>query len=545
MRARDGRDARRVCRRPRPLLQRRPDPLQDRRGRAGPRRRRRLLAYLAALLLVPSEDSAGGPRPGAQPRARDRRRGGPAAHRLALSSRRRVLLAALLIPLAFLVAAGVLVWWLVSGEGPSGDAGRHREAGGARHRRPHPLLDDRASAAPGRPRRAARRSSRRSVIAAGPRGARGRVRRPVRWLILPAVALALSAGTVSAAGIDLDGGVGERDYRPASRRPTSATATSSASGELVVDLRDTDLPAGDTPLEVDLGVGQARVIVPDDVCVATDGRGRRGRGEVFDRDNGGVDVDLRTSRRAPSGTTAWSSTATSASGDLEVDDDAIDRPSSTATTDFDDDGPTSTRTPTTAWTGEREWLGPTSPRWSPGWRVLALGVRAAARRRRRARPPLRGPRPDRLRGDRGRSCWRPDSTRSEPLGHAAMTEPRARRAGACCAATRAGGWLGGVCARDRAPARHRRRARAARLRGRRRRGRARRRSSTRSRWLLIPAGDAPAGRGAGCPRAAARSRWRSAPGCCCSARCSRSARSASGSRTRSSGRSCWWRAAAR
>ena len=31
--------------------------------------------------------------------------------------------AGLLIPLAFLVAAGVLVWWLVSGEGPSGDAG--------------------------------------------------------------------------------------------------------------------------------------------------------------------------------------------------------------------------------------------------------------------------------------------------------------------------------------------------------------------------------------------------------------------------------------
>ena len=38
----------------------------------------------------------------------------------------------------------------------------------------------------------------------------------VRWLILPALSLALAAGFVSAAGIDLDGGVGEREYRPTS-----------------------------------------------------------------------------------------------------------------------------------------------------------------------------------------------------------------------------------------------------------------------------------------------------------------------------------------
>ena len=32
-------------------------------------------------------------------------------------------MARILIPLAFLVAIGVVVWWLVAGEGPSGDAG--------------------------------------------------------------------------------------------------------------------------------------------------------------------------------------------------------------------------------------------------------------------------------------------------------------------------------------------------------------------------------------------------------------------------------------
>ena len=67
------------------------------------------------------------------------------------------------------------------------------------------------------------------VILAGVAILAGAFVRPVRWLVLPALALALSAGTVSAAGIDLDGGVGERDYRPTVGGSTCATSTSSAS----------------------------------------------------------------------------------------------------------------------------------------------------------------------------------------------------------------------------------------------------------------------------------------------------------------------------
>ena len=36
-------------------------------------------------------------------------------------------------------------------------------------------------------------------------------------------------------------------------------------GELVIDLRDTQLPSGDVPVEVDLGIGSARVLVAEDV----------------------------------------------------------------------------------------------------------------------------------------------------------------------------------------------------------------------------------------------------------------------------------------
>ena len=63
-------------------------------------------------------------------------------------------------------------------------------------------------------------------------------------------------------------------------------------GELVVDLRQTDLPAGDVPVKIDLGIGEARLIVPDDVCVATDAQVGIGEARTFERHNDGVDVDV-------------------------------------------------------------------------------------------------------------------------------------------------------------------------------------------------------------------------------------------------------------
>ena len=115
--------------------------------------------------------------------------------------------------------------------------------------------------------------------------------RPVRWLVLPAVALALSAGAVSAAGIDLDGGVGERDYRPTSVARPSLTSTSSGWVSWSWTCGRPTCPAGDVPVQVDLGVGEARVIVPEDVCVATDAQVGVGEARTFGRHNKGVDVD--------------------------------------------------------------------------------------------------------------------------------------------------------------------------------------------------------------------------------------------------------------
>jgi phage shock protein PspC (stress-responsive transcriptional regulator) len=251
-----------------------------------------LLAYLAALLLIPSDDS---PAAAGTPGGRNRWLVIAGVVVLLCVSwpfllGGGLLLAGILLPLALLVAAGVLVWWFVSGEGPGDDAGdiAKRAALGIGILILCGLIAIAgawAAAAGGETIVAI------TVIAAGVAILVGAFVRPVRWLVLPAVTLAISAGAVSAAGIDLDGGVGERDYRPSSAADLRDTYQLGM-GQLVVDLRQTDLPSGDVPLGIDVGIGDARLIVPDDVCVATDAQVGIGEVRTFDRHNEGIDVDV-------------------------------------------------------------------------------------------------------------------------------------------------------------------------------------------------------------------------------------------------------------
>jgi phage shock protein PspC (stress-responsive transcriptional regulator) len=122
-----------------------------------------------------------------------------------------------------------------------------------------------------------------------------------RWLVLPALAIALPLAFVSAADIDLKGGFGERTERPATVAELHDSYRIGA-GELVVDLRDVTLPAGDRRMKLGVGAGHVLVLVPSDVCVATKASLGMGGVQVFDRDGGGIDVDWNDSRRATSGT---------------------------------------------------------------------------------------------------------------------------------------------------------------------------------------------------------------------------------------------------
>jgi phage shock protein PspC (stress-responsive transcriptional regulator) len=122
-----------------------------------------------------------------------------------------------------------------------------------------------------------------------------------RWLILPALALALPAGVVSAADLDVRGGIGERQYHPLGAAQVRDTYRLGV-GQLIVDLRDAKLPAGDRRVHIDLGVGQAVLVVPRDACVATAARIGAGQVSVFDRSSEGVDVNWQDERTAPART---------------------------------------------------------------------------------------------------------------------------------------------------------------------------------------------------------------------------------------------------
>jgi phage shock protein PspC (stress-responsive transcriptional regulator) len=111
-----------------------------------------------------------------------------------------------------------------------------------------------------------------------------------RWIILPVIVLVVPLAIVSAAGIDLHGGVGQRDYRPtsvASLRPEYRVGV----GQMNLDLRNLTLPAGQTDVKLVVGVGEAVVRVPENACISTDAQIGVGQADLPDgTGHGGLDV---------------------------------------------------------------------------------------------------------------------------------------------------------------------------------------------------------------------------------------------------------------
>ena len=261
-----------------------------------------ILAYLAAVLLIPNEGEGG--RPPQTPN-----RGLVIAGVVLLVVAFCVVLPFRggwgpgwgLVPLGFVAIAGLLVWRLASGQRPEGDARavlRAMALGVALIIACFALAISAAwaSAAGGNGVVAG------IVIAAGIALIAGAFFGSwARWLILPALAVALPAGVVAAAGLDVTGGHGDRTYRPASAAAVHDSYRLGA-GHLVVDLRDARLTPGDHRLKIRLGVGEAEVLVPPNVCVSTNNHVGIGGTSVFNRDGGGVDADWTDERSAPEGT---------------------------------------------------------------------------------------------------------------------------------------------------------------------------------------------------------------------------------------------------
>ena len=261
-----------------------------------------ILAYLAAVLLIPNEGEAGQPPEGPK-------RGMVITGAVLLVVAICVVLPFQggwgpnwgLVPLGFLALAGLLVWRLASGQRPQGDARavlRAMALGLALIALCFVLAITGAwaAAAGGNGVVAG------LVIAAGLALIAGAFFGSwARWLILPALALALPASVVAAADLDVRGGTGEVTYRPATPGEVRDSYRLGV-GHLVVDLRDARLTAGDHRIKIRLGVGGAELLVPPGVCVATKNHVGIGGTSVFNRDGGGIDTDWSDERSAPEGT---------------------------------------------------------------------------------------------------------------------------------------------------------------------------------------------------------------------------------------------------
>jgi phage shock protein PspC (stress-responsive transcriptional regulator) len=260
-----------------------------------------LLLYVAAWLLVPDEPLAEG-QDVAQPRSRAATVAGIGA---------LLLLVAIILPGGFLVGwfaapfavlalAGLAVWWLVLGI-PADRTGRGVLLGivlGITVLIVAFLLflGGAIGVAGGGGLVIAI-----VVIAAGITLAASAFVRPLRWLILPALALGLGAGTAVAAGVqDVGGSTGERFYRPATAADIRGHYELGA-GHLVIDLRNARLD-GEHRIDVELGAGHVEVVVPRGTCVASDLHAGMGAVAVFDEAAGGIDVDRVDSGQAPAGT---------------------------------------------------------------------------------------------------------------------------------------------------------------------------------------------------------------------------------------------------
>jgi phage shock protein PspC (stress-responsive transcriptional regulator) len=115
-----------------------------------------------------------------------------------------------------------------------------------------------------------------------------------RWLIIPAAAMAVPLGAVAAADIHFSDGIGQRHYRPASFSSVPSDGYELGIGQLLVDLRE--LPwQEDSVLDVnvDLGMGELAVAVPENVCVSADVSTRAGELNIAGSQADGIDAEIK------------------------------------------------------------------------------------------------------------------------------------------------------------------------------------------------------------------------------------------------------------
>lgn len=109
-------------------------------------------------------------------------------------------------------------------------------------------------------------------------------------LVVLGTALVVAFLVTSTTAVPVSGGAGERTWRPVGVEELRDDYRLGA-GDALLDLADVDdLPAGTSRVEVRLGAGELRVVVPDDVTVEVDARAGMGEVVVLDRTENGFGV---------------------------------------------------------------------------------------------------------------------------------------------------------------------------------------------------------------------------------------------------------------
>jgi hypothetical protein len=118
-------------------------------------------------------------------------------------------------------------------------------------------------------------------------------RRIVPWLLAAALVLAVPAGAVAAADIQIDESIGERTYTPTTVTDIPESGYELGTGQLIVDLRRLPWAKGQAiHVAAELGLGQMIVSVPSNVCVDGHVTGKGGDLIVAGQTSNGIDPEV-------------------------------------------------------------------------------------------------------------------------------------------------------------------------------------------------------------------------------------------------------------
>lgn len=162
------------------------------------------------------------------------------------------------------------------------------------------------------------------IIACGIGLVGGAFRGGARWLIAPAVVLALPLAAVAATDLDIRGTWGERTFRPATVAELG-DGYEMGGGAMRVDLRELELPPGRTELPLEIGMGEIQVLVPDDMCVVGDADVSLGVVDFGNGEEGGIDFSASDDRTPDPGVSYVHLDADIGFGAMRVGDRFSDR----------------------------------------------------------------------------------------------------------------------------------------------------------------------------------------------------------------------------